>query len=392
MKALRFMLSACVAAVAFASCNNEEAVPQLEDTRMKSVEVSLENATFAATRGAAGAKITAGQAVMVRDFKVFLTDDAGNSYSAKVSDGSADAQTYWTSEDLANGGINAQFHYVDHGCTKIVAVANLGKDMTYAQFLTMGNLQIDNEQKADSLSLYAEAALTKKGTQHSDVNVDGTTYASDVYEAALTLRPRISRFEVDGFSVKFNDNPTHSEIQITDLLFQHYATETSLATGVENTTHVKHITDLDNQTETYNWFNNTGKPGGWYLDSFTSPLVIKAADAVANVAKADTPEPLAYHFFSGSVIPTFVIKLVVDGQPAYIYSKGLYSASQMSNGQSAAITEFKEGTIYRMSAAGEVAGDGSIPIDEDDIDPMDRCLEITVDVVDWVVELVYPEF
>ena len=33
-----------------------------------------------------------------------------------------------------------------------------------------------------------------------------------------------------------------------------------------------------------------------------------------------------------------------------------------------------------------------LPFDEDDIDPMDRCLEITVDVVDWAVELVYPEF
>ena len=53
---------------------------------------------------------------------------------------------------------------------------------------------------------------------------------------------------------------------------------------------------------------------------------------------------------------------------------------------------FEEGKIYRMSAKGEVEKDGSIPIDEDDIDPMDRCLEITVDVVDWAVELVYPEF
>ena len=30
--------------------------------------------------------------------------------------------------------------------------------------------------------------------------------------------------------------------------------------------------------------------------------------------------------------------------------------------------------------------------EEDDIDPMDRCLEITVDVKKWAVDLVYPEF
>ncbi len=391
MRAFRFILSACVAVVAFASCNNEDGVPQMEDTRMKSVEISLENAVFAATRGPAGSKITAGQAVVVNDFQIFLTDNAGNEYSAKVSDGSEDAQSYWTGADLAEG-VNAQFHYVDNACTKVVAVANLGEKMTYAQFLEMENLKIGEEQESGSLSLYAEGTLTKKGTQHSDVNTDGTTYYSDVYEAALTLRPRISRFEVDGFSVKFNENPIYEEIQITDLLFQHYAAETSLATGEETQTNVDHISDLNNQTATYNWFNDTSKPTGWYLDTFTTPLVIKATDAVNNVSVADTPTPLAYHFFAGDVVPTFVIKLIADGQPAYIYSKGLYSTEKSADNQPVAITEFEEGKIYRMSAAGEVSGDGSIPIDEEDIDPMDRCLEITVDVVDWVVELVYPEF
>ena len=45
-----------------------------------------------------------------------------------------------------------------------------------------------------------------------------------------------------------------------------------------------------------------------------------------------------------------------------------------------------------MSAAGDVLGDGNLPFDEDDIDPLDRCLDITVKVIDWAVELVYPEF
>ena len=45
-----------------------------------------------------------------------------------------------------------------------------------------------------------------------------------------------------------------------------------------------------------------------------------------------------------------------------------------------------------MSAVGEVENDGNLPFEDEDIDPMDRCLEITVEVVDWAVELVYPEF
>lgn len=394
MKAFKFMLSACVAAVALTSCEKEDFVPQVQDTRMKSVEISLENVKFSGTRGAAGDKINANDAVVVHDFKVFLTDDAGNEYHAKIANGSQEAQTYWRGEDLSSGALDAEFHYVDHGCVKVVAVANLGKDMSYAEFLQMENLKIENEQDQEDLSLYAEATLVKANRQHSDANLDGTTYAADVYEAALTLRPRISRFEVDGFSVKFNATPTHNEIQITDLLFQHYDSETKLSTGIEAGSHIKHIADLDNQTEVYNWFNKTDKPAAWDWDTFTTPIVIKAADADANtlMVAADTPAPLAYHFFSGTTIPTFVIKLVADGQPAYLYSKGFYSTEKLTGGQPTAITEFEEGKIYRMSAAGEVLGDGSIPIDEDDIDPMDRCLEISVDVVDWVVELVFPEF
>ena len=105
-----------------------------------------------------------------------------------------------------------------------------------------------------------------------------------------------------------------------------------------------------------------------------------------SAATKDTPKPLAYHIFSSNVAPVMVIKLLADGQPAYLYSKGFYKADGTP------VTAFEEGKIYRMSAKGVAENDGSIPIDEDDIDPMDRCLEITVDVVDWAVELVYPEF
>ena len=113
----------------------------------------------------------------------------------------------------------------------------------------------------------------------------------------------------------------------------------------------------------------------------------------ANTAK-DTPKPLAYHMFSCNTTPVFVIKLLADGQPAYLYSKGFYSATEVdNNNNSKKIDAFEEGKIYRMSAPGiQNPIDGSIPIDDEDIDPMDRCLEISVTVHDWVVDLVYPEF
>ena len=377
MKLTKLMLSASVAALALVSCNKQDTTPEAPK-RLKTVEISLENAAL--TKGLAGSKIEAGDAVVLNDFKIFLTDGSGNEYSAKVADGSADAKTYWNTADLAEGAIEASFHYVDPNCTKVVAVGNLGDDLTFAEYKALANLKVGEQQEQDKLVLYDVKDLVKASGQHTDQNVNGTTYVSDVYEAELVLTPRISRFEVDGFTVKFNTEPKYQSINVTQLAFQNYYPETSVTTGVESGELVNHIKDLANQSEVYTWLDTPVEgTTPWYRDYFDITITSSAATK-------DTPKPLAYHVFSSDAAPVMVIKLLADGQPAYLYSKGFYKTDGTP------VTAFEEGKIYRMSAKGEVENDGSIPIDEDDIDPMDRCLEITVDVVDWAVELVYPEF
>lgn len=300
------------------------------------------------------------------------TDAAGNEYEAKVRDGSAAAQSYF---DVVPEETVA-FHYVDPNCTKVVAVANLGKDITYAEYKALAPLQIANQQDAKALVLYDEATLTSTEREHNDPNVDGTTYLAPVYEAKLTLTPRVSRFEVDGFTVKFSEEPLYNEIKITQLAFMNYYDKTTVVEGTESDLTAAPVDFLD-QAAVYTWLDN-GETA-WYRDSFD--ITITPEDNVK-----DTPEPLAYHMFSCAETPVMLIKLLADGQPAYLYTKGFYKTDGTE------ITEFEEGKIYRMSAKGETEDDGNIPFDDTDIDPMDRCLEITVEVVDWAVELVYPEF
>lgn len=369
MRLIKLMLAASVAVCALASCNKQETTPVSK--RLKTVEVSLENVIM--SKAVAADKINAGDAVVVNDLKIFLTDAAGNEYTAKTENGVDEAQSYF--EGLP--GETAVFHYVDPNCTKVVAVANLGKDITFAEYNAgLADLDIDQQQDPKALVLYDDATLTGPDGEHNDVNADGTTYLSPVYKAELTLTPRVSRFEVDGFVVNFSEEPKYEEINITQLAFTNYYQNTTVVEGTESTI-VNHITDFADQALVYEWLDNQGT--GWYRDYFDITIT-----PAAN--KADTPEPLAYHMFSCTEPPVLVIKLLADGQPAYLYSKGFYNTSGTE------VTEFEEGKIYRMNAAGDVLGDGSIPIDEEDIDPMDRCLEITVEVVDWAVELVYPEF
>lgn len=378
------MLSASIAAIALVSCNKQDTTP--ESKRLRSVDISIENIVI--TKAAAGDKINAGDAVVVNDFQIFLTDNSGNEYTGKVKDGSAAAQSYWTSEDLSAGPIAAEFHYVDPNCTKVVAIANMGKQLTFAEYQAVTTINIDEQQNSQNLVLYDAKDLVATGNQHPDENVDGITYVSDVFKADLVMTPRVSRFEVDGFTVKFNEEPKYQNINITQIAFQNYYPKTTVFEGAEDDEPIIHMQNLANQADVYGWLDETDpalKPAAWYWDTFD--VTITPAAPTADIKDADgNKAPLAYHIFSCDLVPVMVIKLTADGQPAYLYSKGFYKDAETP------VTTFEEGKIYRMSAKGEVENDGSIPIDEDDIDPMDRCLEITVDVVDWAVELVYPEF
>lgn len=391
MKLTRLMLSAFAAAVVLVACNKVETdVP--ENTNLKSVNLSLENVIM--TKGLAGDKIEAGDAVMVNNFKIILTDASySQEYTAKAdAAGTTDATFYFTDETFAAGPKEYNFHYVDHKVTKVIAVANMG-DVTLQDIKNFTE-EIADQQDQKNLVLWADAALEATGETHT---VEGTEKYTEVYEASVSLKPAISRFEVDGFVINFSTTPKFNKIEVTDIAFDHYyptmafSTADGMFKAVATGTHIKNTTDYASQADVFGWLNNTATIG-WYVDRFTGtdiPTMVPDDPATTDVFenRADTPDALAYHFFAGDVVPTMVIKLLADGNPAYVYTSDFISKQTNT-----AITEIKGGVIYRMSAAGEVDHTGgSVPI-PDDLDPIQRCLDIIVDVEDWVVELVTPEF
>ena len=394
MKLTNLILSASVAAMALVSCNKQETTPQKESATLKTVEVSLENVIF--TKGAAGPKVNDGDKVIVNSFQIFLTDASGNEYTGKTSNGAASAKSYWSQTELA-GGIpaTADFHFVDPNCTKVVAIANYDQQFaSYSAFKTAAqqSLLIGDQQDHTNLVLYDESTEFDLVASHEDVGLDANgntvTYTSEVFSVELVLAPRVSRFEVDGFAVKFNTTPKYQTINITQLAFQNYYPETNAVTGVETGVPVNHIADLSKQAAVYAWLNDTSKPADWYWDA--CDLTITPSSPAKNfpdVLADDTDGPRAYHIFSCTgTVPQFVIALTADGQPAYLYTRNFND----ENGDP--VTEFEEGKIYRMSGEGEVAGKGAIEIPEDKIDPMDRCLDIKVEVKQWEVALITPEF
>lgn len=395
MKITKLMLSALVAAAALVSCNKEDLNPSIKGTGMKSVEISLDNIVM--TKGDAVKKISDGQAVDVSNFKIFLTDASfSQEYAAYDSTGQIRATMYWTAADFANGPVTAKFHYVDSKCTRVVAVANV--DDISLQDLTNMEKPIADQQNPTTLVLVADKVLTRvvdnpATPEDESVHSSEDGKYNEVWEAALTLTPAISRFELDGFSVAFSETPKFNTIQVTDVAFDHFwptmilDEHNGVFGAIPTGEHVKAVADPTDDSKVYAWFNTIATLNRWYKDSFTD-LVMTPDDPTTTAVyenRVDAASPRAYHFYSGSIVPTMYIKLLADGDPAYVWT------STYRKADGTAISHIEPGKIYRMSAAGEVEGDGSVIIPED-LDPIQRCIDVTVDVIDWAVVLVTPDF
>ena len=391
----KLMFAVLAAAAVFTACTKEGPTMDASKT-LKSVEISLDNLIY--TKGAAGDKIEAGDPVQVNDVQIFLVKSDGTFFTeAKKANGSTAADYTFTGTAITN---SYTFHYVDTDVNKVVVVANMGAAFTATDYddLKTKTLAIDNQQTATNLALYGEGTLTKKGTNHTtDQDGNGNVQENQVYTSEVTIAPRVARIEVDGFRVIYTeDDPEtedvvesiYDEITFTQLAMVNYMPTTALWNGTESGTLVNPLatyysgSTVSNETAIYNWLGT--KPEGtptWTYDACN-------LTCTPEVQAADFATPRAYHIFAGNVVPTFFIHLTADGVPAFIYTKSIKDAAGNE------ITSFAEGTIYRMSGdtASETTPDGAIEVPEDVIDPMDRCLEITVEVEPWQVVLVTPEF
>lgn len=387
MKLTKLMLSAFVAVLALASCQKEENPVKVMDSTLGSVEIYVNNIAY--TKGIADTEIADGDKVTLNSLRIFLTNnDMSAAFDAKDAEGTV-AQTYWDAttpvkmQDLLSQTEPIRFHYIDPSVTKVVAIGNVAETFQLSDVKTT-ELGIAEQQNPDNLMLYSEKELTKSGTE-----VHGNGATSNLYSASLYLAPRVARIEVDGFRIKFNDPAKYSKIQVLQLAIDDYMPTTMLSTGVETGTLVNALEDatlgVKNNSAVYNWLDGNTTAGVWWYDLFTSFEMTPTAPAKDFAAG----EKLAYHVFAGTQKPQFIVRLLVDDVPAYIYTKD-FKVNDLT-GES--VTEFKEGYIYRMHAAGESGtGNGSIEIPEDKIDEMDRCLDVTVTVHPWKVEVVAPEF
>ena len=403
------MLTLAVAASAFAACNKQETTPVDVNKSLKSVTLNLANATF--TKSATNDALKADDAVTLNSMQVFFSDGT-NLYQAYDATGKTAATTWFTAVPT---GEDAQFHFLPNEVVEVIVLANHGQqdlgtvDATTKKFPTtkaqllakIQNLDVNAKQiqNAKNLPLYGI---------DSNLEFDGESHAKDhghnnpVYLAAdVKLVPAVARFEVVGFQYAENPNKAeatettpevparkYQQVGVDQLVFRNYNTTAvvnsfagdATASGADENA-LATLTLGDGNI--FTWFADM-LTKGWYADE---PAVALAKDvdytwgmvpAVANVApKAE----FSYHVFPGTMIPEFDLKIKGNGT-ADLPTVPLYlKTGRLMNG-GVALAEIEAGVIYRMAMV----------FDDNDFENPEKCIDLEVEVAEWAVKILTPEF
>lgn len=404
MKLSKFMCAALAAAMVLAGCNKENETHVDDGSNgFKSCVLQLEN--VALTKLPSTDYISNNTAVTLNSFQVFFSDGT-SLYQAYESDGTVVADTYFDSDLTAM----KQFHFLPHAVNEVLVIGNFDEitnlgavDETGKYSLTrqqlreqINQLEIATQQNPKDMKLFGvDQSLEASGGNHNsggDVN--------PVYLAKVELKPTVARFEITGFNYNLDPETAarkYTSLSIKQLTVRSYFEKATAAVSGESV-----LTVTGSQNDAYNEntypitdgnanaYFNAVNGRGWFADApnitfeddtWSKGNLTPTTDAPYTAESVD-PVLYSYHLFPGQV-PQFLVRL--EAQPITGATEHLYL---MTNSLRKSATEILlpqdilPGNIYRMAFT---FSDGSFEQPE-------KCIELTVSVAKWQVNVLTPEF
>ena len=320
----------------------------------KSVQFSLANVI--STRGE-DAPIPNETKVNLKNYQVFFVGSDGTLYSGKGVNGEAVSHYFETAPTEVQ-----TFHFLPAAVAKVVVVGNYGSKITTATKLddieAIATTWKD-QQNDENLLVYGEAELVKAADDDDHANT---------YKAVVKVKPLVARIEVSGFKCTFSTEPLYEKIDVTMVKLNNFYPTSNIG-GVVSPADI--LNSPINDETAYPFFNAAAP------EYSKDEIEVSLTPSAASVELPNTGY-LVYNFFPGAV-PQLVARVAgtngTSVAPLYLATKGFYNGSEK-------ITEFKPGTIYRMNFA---FADTALAQPE-------KCVEVSIEVAEWVVVNVTPEF
>lgn len=375
-----------MAIAALVSCSKDEETnaPAINSSK-KSVQITIANGNGATRAGENG--VTAGNSgetavtCEATELSILFANDGGTILKVMdlvAAEDDKKDHVAGTAEYVPGKAAEADtylWHNVPAAVTQVAVVRCEASDIT----ITPGTTTLDqveelavNEEKnlnrpITEVVLYDESRLGEKGQLCKDV--DGTEFY--VYPASLTVKPKFARFEL-------------TQISCTDLGDKNCDTgEDAAATVGLDWITVNSLTWSSNKASYKIDPAVVGTMYGSYV-----PEGENATDKVLNANDANTAEVWSWNVKESSFVSMLLDCTVgayayqVASDSAELYVNGLAANSGATTGDSASM-DWKEGNIYRVA----------LDFTESDLSGQEGlCVKVSVTIVDWKVNNVYPVF
>jgi hypothetical protein len=384
MKTFRIMCAAVVAAMTLASCQKEqEQAP--ENKTLKSVEVKINNvAPVTRAIGGLGESLE-GKNIQLNSLQFFFSDGT-SLYEAKDAEGNV-ADVYYDAAELAalNGSISAKFHFLPAAVKKVIVIGNYSASAATTETALDTELEIGKYQDVTNFPLYAEGTLGLASSNAHDNGSNG--HLSNVYTVNLDLYPHVARFEITGIGCTLPLN-SGKIVKVVSIAFADFFDKCDFRTAVGHTLRSVQL----NQQDIYTYFQEQMSTAKWNNDFFNG---LNGQEGAGNshpiieltAAKTFVETDIAYNFFcKGAPSPCLLLNVIEyenqtafdanNGTPGYLYTN-VYRLNSTEP-----VTTFEPGKIYRMA----------IRFNEDDLQHQERCLDINLNIAEWIVINVTPEF
>ena len=384
MKTFRIMCAAVVAAMSLASCQKEqEQAP--ENKTFKSVEVKINNvAPVTRAIGGLGESLE-GKNIQLNSLQFFFSDGT-SLYEAKDAEGNV-ADVYYDAAELAalNGSISAKFHFLPAAVKKVIVIGNYSASAATTETALDAELEIVKYQDVTNFPLYAEGTLGLASSNAHDTGSNG--HLSNVYTVNLDVYPHVARFEITGIGCTLPLN-SGKIVKVVSLAFADFFDKCDFRTAVGHTLRSVQL----NQQDIYTYFQEQMSTAKWNNDFFNGLNGQEGAGnshPVIELTATNTfvETDIAYNFFcKGAPSPCLLLNVIeYENQTAYDANNGapgyLYTNVYRLN-STEPVTTFEPGKIYRMA----------IRFNENDLQHQERCLDISLNIAEWIVINVTPEF
>lgn len=386
MKVKSFLLTALAASMVLVACdrNDEQPAPNA-DSMPKRVTIKLPNLTPSPETRAVGDAMEEGSQVALTNFKVFFLDASNSPVTIPQYEGKAQ-QVYFSSTDedgswesITEDGRNLTYHFLPPQTTKVVIVGNQN-DIEYSQLTNkVEDVPNDTEAGHPTYTLYGEDDLTEGGAP------DDATH-QNVYQANVTLTPRVSRFEIYGFEYEKAQSPAankYTSVKLDKIALNHYYTKYDFV--MKNPSEEGKIFDNPTSSEMWTWVEKAQAP---WADELSSPseLTLNPGDkkapngtALEDRANGENAEDIITYGLAHVAVATNnpELLLTLHGTTSGGTEEPIYLRGQFTNSSA-----FESGKIYRVLYS----------FSDEDFDQPERCVELNVKVANWTVVPVTPEF